>query len=65
MMANTIEAYDIKQHDSFFDYWHYNDIDMLQPVVSQRTAEKIADKIRLKQTCEELPAHCFQLLFLS
>jgi len=65
MIANTIEAYDFKQHDSFFDFWHYNDIDMLQPNNSKKTAEKIAEKIKLQQTCEELPVHCAQLLFLS
>ena len=65
MIANTITMIEFKKNDSFFDYWHFNEIDAPAKVTSQKTAEEIAEKIRLEQITKELPEHYFQLLFLS
>lgn len=64
MNANHTEK-KIRQSESFFDYWHYSEIDTLTPFAPVKTGEKIAEKIKAKMVCEELPDHCFQLLFLS
>ncbi len=65
MIAKTNENIKLKKAESFFDYWHFNEIDIPVQAVSEKIAEKIANKIRLRQICEELPDHCFQLLFIS
>jgi hypothetical protein len=65
MIANTIEMNEFKKYESFFDYWHYSDVDALKPAVPKKVAEEIAEKIKLKKIYEEFPEHCSQLLFLS
>ncbi|MEP6467486.1 MAG: hypothetical protein ABJB05_14350 [Parafilimonas sp.] len=56
---------ELKKHDSFFDYWHYNEIDVVSKKLSQKKAEEIAQSLKLKEVYKELPEHCFQLLFVS
>ncbi len=65
MIANTVTMIEFKKTDSFFDYWHFNDVDSPAKPSTEKTAEKIAEKIRMNQVCKELPEHYVQLLFLS
>lgn len=50
---------------SFFDYWHYDDVEIIPNIPEKKTAEEIEEKIKLKQFCEQIPDHCIQLLFVS
>jgi hypothetical protein len=64
MIANTIQMVEFKRTDSFFDYWHFAEVDFYTNK-SQKKADEIAERIRQTQICKELPEHCSQLLFLS
>jgi hypothetical protein len=65
MVANPINMMKFNKNDSFFDYWNYNEIELPEHIGSKKTAEEIAEKIKLKQIYTDFPEHWFQLLFLS
>jgi len=65
MIADTIQMIESKRTDSFFDYWHYEEVDLLTKNNLRKKADEIAERIIQTQICKELPEHCSQLLFLS
>lgn len=49
---------------SFFDYWHYDNLEITTGTPSKKVAEKIKERIRMQEVYNEFPEHCIQLLDL-
>lgn len=66
MILKTNQNSDLHNTVSFFDFWHFNEMEEPINIVSgKKVSEKISEKIKAKQICKELPDHCAQLLFVS
>ena len=65
MIINTNQNTDLTNTVSFFDFWHYNEIEEPVKMNSEKASARISEKIKAKQICKELPDHCAQFLFVS
>ena len=65
MIINTNQNIELNNAVSFFDFWHYNEMDEPVKLSTEKVSASISEKIKAKQICKELPDHCAQFLFVS
>jgi hypothetical protein len=67
MILKTNQNADLLNSRSFFDFWHFHEMEEPITVVSSKISEEasVSESIKAKQICKELPDHCAQLLFVS
>ena len=65
MIIKLNQSIELTSTASFFDFWHYNEIEEPLQASINKVSEKVNEKIKANQICKELPDHCAQFLFVS